>query len=107
MGIHNTGSSPMSSLEITGGSTSGGSCWRAPATLSRTSWAATSMSRSRSNSTTMLVEPWEVVLVSLRTPAIVFRCSSRTSVTSCSTTSGLAPSREADTVTTGKSMLGN
>jgi hypothetical protein len=54
----------------------------------------------------MVVIPWAVVERSARTPEMVLRYSSRTSVTSSSMTSGLAPSRWALTVTLGKSMSG-
>ncbi len=105
-GSHSTGSSAKFSLSTTGGSTSLGRRKRAWATLSRTSWAAMSISTPSSNSTTMKAIPCVVSLLSERTPATVFRYSSRTSVTSCSTTSGLAPSSTACTVTIGNSRLG-
>ena len=106
-GIHMMAKSFGLSLSTVGGSSSAGSSRRARAILSRTSWAARSMSRSSSNSTLTTATPWEVVERSSRTPPIEFRYSSRTSVTSSSITSGLAPSRTAETVTLGKSMRGN
>jgi hypothetical protein len=64
------------------------------------------MSRSSSNCTLTFARPCEVVERSVRTPEMVFRDSSRTSVTSSSITSGLAPSSTAVTVTFGKSISG-
>ena len=64
------------------------------------------MSVPSSNSARITVEPWEVSLSTRRMPAMVLIDSSRTSVTSSSTTSGLAPSRVAITVTTGKLSSG-
>jgi hypothetical protein len=94
----------MSSLETTGGSTSSGSEASASATLSRTSCAARSTSRSSSNST----EIWETpagVDVTCLIPSIEESSFSMTSVTADSTTSGLAPGRIVVTETS-KSTFG-
>ena len=107
IGIHMIGKFEGLILSTTGGSTASGSSRRARAILSRTSWAAMSMSRSSSNSTRMLAPPWLEVERISRTPEMVLICSSRTSVTSSSITSGLAPSRMACTATTGNSIFGN
>ena len=93
IGTQSTGWSPKSSFTTIGGSTSSGSWKRAWAILSRTSWAATSMSTVELELHADLGGAVEASSrPSVRTPAMVLMDSSRTSVTSSSTTSGLAPS---------------
>ena len=96
-----------SSFSMTGSSRSAGSRRRTADTLSRTSCAATSTSRSSSNSTTTMLTPSVLVERSVLTPLIVLIASSRCSVTSVSTVSGSAPGRIDVTVTIGKSTFGN
>ncbi len=105
--IHRFGWAEMSSLETTGGSTSFGSDASATDTLSRTSWAARSMSRSSSNSTEIVDTPSDEVEVMCLIPSIAVSSFSITSVTADSTTSGLAPGSTVVTETVGKSTLGN
>ena len=96
----------MSNFSTIGSSMSSGRKRRASATLARTSWAATSMSLSSSNSTVTIENPSMLAEVSWRIPPIVLICSSITSVTSWSMTSGLAPTRTVWTVTIGNSTSG-
>ena len=55
-----TGSASGSTLVMTGGSSSGGAVWMAPATFSRTSLAASLRSRSRTKRTVIQALPSEM-----------------------------------------------
>ncbi len=105
--IHMIGRASASCLAMIGGSTSSGNRPRTREILSRTSWAATSTSRRSSNSIVMALTSSRLVEARVRIPSIVFSSSSRTSVTSVSTTSGLAPGYTVTTDTTGGSTSGN
>ncbi len=84
-----------------GGSVSRGNCPWTPATLSRTSWVAASMSRSRLNEIVQRAEPWLELQRSSSMPLIVLTADSIALVTDVSISSALAPGRPADTVTVG------
>ncbi len=105
--IHMIAFASRSTLLTTGSSASSGSWPRTRAILSRTSCAAVSMSRSRSNSTVMRLTFSLDSDVSVLMPSMVLISSSRTSVTSFSTTSGSAPGSVVATLTIGKSMSGS
>jgi hypothetical protein len=80
------GLASASCFVISGSSMSSGSLFRPRITRSRTSWAATSTSRSRVNSTVMVEtcsRDWDT---SVRIPSMPLISSSRGSVTSVSTT---------------------
>jgi hypothetical protein len=97
----------MSSFWTMGGSASSGRYPTAPETLSRTSWAAMSMSRSREKVIVIWEYPCPELEVSTLMPSMVLTCCSMTSVMSDSTTSGDAPGRMVITVTMGTSMDGS
>lgn len=89
--IRITGSEALSLLVTWGSSTSSGSSSRTRATASRTSFAASSMSRWVSNSITVRPRPrplWDEIVL---TPAIPATAPSMISVMSVSTISGAAP----------------
>ena len=71
-----------------------------------TSWAATSMSRSRLNCRLIWVLPWLLLEVIALRPAMLENCCSRGVATAVAMVWGLAPGREALTCRVGKSMLG-
>ena len=68
-------------------------------TLSRTSWAATFASFSRTNETTTCETPSDEFEVSVSMPLMVLTASSTLSVTSVSICSGAAPGRRVVTTT--------
>jgi hypothetical protein len=72
-----------------------------------TSCSARSTLRERSSSTVTLPPPWRELEVTLRTPSTCMTASSIGSTTSCSTTSGAAPSHATLTLIVGKSTSGN
>ena len=71
-----------------------------------TSWAAASMSRSRSNCRVMDVLPMPLTEVIESMPAMVENCFSSGRATVEAMVSGLAPGRLAETEMVGKSTLG-
>ncbi len=100
--------SELASLLVTTGGESM-SCGRpraAPATLSRTSFAAASRFASRLNSTVMLLVPWLLDEEMLRTPEMPLIAFSSGSVIWDSMTSAFAPAYEVRTVMIGGSMAG-
>ena len=101
------GRASASCLFTTGSSISWGSRPRTRETISRTSWAASSIGRSRLNSRLMLEDCSELLLVMVRRPSSEASCSSSTSVTADSMTAGLAPRSVTDTETIGGSTSGN
>jgi hypothetical protein len=105
--IHMIAFASRSTLLTTGSSASSGSWPRTRAILSRTSFAAVSMSRSSSNSIVIRLTFSVDSEVRVLMPSIVLISSSRTSVTSFSTTSGSAPGSVVATLTIGKSMSGS
>ncbi len=101
------GNASASCFAITGSSTSSGSLPRTRETLSRTSCAAASISRSSVNSSVIVETCSWLALVIERSPSRLESSSSRTSVTEDSTTCGFAPGRIAVTETIGGSASGN
>ena len=101
------GKASASVFSMTGSSMSSGRRPRTRATLSRTSWAASSIGRSRLNSRVMVAICSWLLLVRVRSPSTLVSSSSSTSVTADSITCGLAPGRITVTVTTGASASGN
>jgi hypothetical protein len=93
-------------LVMTGGSISRGSRRAVCATRVCTSCSARSMSRLRSNSTTMLARPCRAVEDNPLIPSTAMMASSSGSMTSVSITSGAAPSSVTATLITGKSTSG-
>jgi hypothetical protein len=85
------GQASESRFATTGSSTSSGSRLRTRETRSRTSFAATSRSRSSANSTEIDDTCSRLLDVTCRTPSIPISSSSRSCVTEVSTTSGAAP----------------
>src|SRR5215813_3489376 len=101
-----TGSESGSAFWMTGGMTFGGS-WRiAPATFSRTSCAASSMFRSSTNWTVIVVVPSVVRPRSSSMPLMVDRASSMGSTTCVTISSGWAPGRRTLTKTVAGSAFG-
>jgi hypothetical protein len=102
-----TGSASGSDFWITGGRMFGGS-WRiAPDTFSRTSWAASSMSRSSTNLAVILVVPSVVMADSSSRPDSVESASSIGITTWVVTSSGVAPGSRTLMLTVAGSALGN
>src|SRR4029079_11757709 len=101
------GNASASCFAITGSSTSSGRRPRTRDTLSLTSCAAASISRSRLNSRVIVLTCSWLALVIARNPSTLDSSSSRTSVTADSTTCGLAPGRRTVTDTIGGSASGN
>ena len=107
--IHITGSSSGLTFSMIGSSicSDPGSSPRMELTLSRTSCVATSMSRSRVNSAMIWAPPEPLMDSSRLMPWMVLTFSSIGSVTSFSTTSGLAPGNGTWMFTTGGSTSGS
>ena len=103
---HRIGLASASRLATTGSSTSSGSLLRARATRSRTSFAASSTLRSRSNSTVICDTCSRLSEVRWRTPSMAISWSSSGCVTEVSITSGAAPGSTVVTATTGGSTSG-
>ena len=101
------GNASASCFATTGSSMSSGSRPRARETLSRTSCAAASMSRSSVNSSVIVLICSWLELTSVRKPSTLDSSSSSTSVTADSMTCGLAPGSSTDTDTIGGSASGN
>jgi hypothetical protein len=101
-----TGNASASTLATTGSSISRGNFWRTRLTLSRTSAAAESGSRSSLNLTVIWLCSWRLTEVITSTPSMPATESSITFVTCDSTTSLEAPTSRLETVTTGSSILG-
>ena len=103
-----TGSESGSTLVITGGSSCGGTRPIALDTFSRTSLAASLMSRSRTNLTVMFAVPSVMRPdVSSSIPETLLSASSTGSTTELAISSGLAPGRLRDTLTVAGSAFGN
>jgi hypothetical protein len=88
-------------FEITGGSMSRGRLRCTCDTFAVTSCSARSTSRRRSSSIVTLPLPWREFEVTDLTPSTCIAASSIGSTTSCSTTSGAAPSQLTETVIVG------
>ncbi len=101
-----TGSESGSAFWMTGGRMLGGRARSAPETFSRTSWAASAMSRSRTNLTVMRVAPSVVMAESSSRPLSVDRDSSIGITTWVVTSSGVAPGRRIAMLTVAGSALG-
>ena len=86
-----TGCASESALATIGSRMSNGRAPRTRETRSRTSCAATSMSRERSNSMLMPLTPSRLCEVRVLMPSMLLMASSSRSVTSVSTTCALAP----------------
>ena len=102
-----TGSASGSTFVITGGLTSGGSSRTACATFSRTSCAASLMSRSSTNFSVMRAFPSRITAVISSMPEMLLSACSVGSTTALFSSSGLAPGRLIDTCTTAGSALGS
>ena len=101
-----TGVASASTLAITGSSISCGRRWRTRLTLSRTSAAAESGSRSSLNLTVIWLCSWRLMELMTSTPSIPATESSMILVICDSTTSLEAPASRVVTVTLGSSILG-
>ena len=102
------GSASGSTLAMTGGKTWGGRLPIAPETFSRTSCAASLMSRSRTNLTeTCALPSWMRCDDISSIPEMLLRASSIGSTTDVAISSGLAPGSWSDTLTVAGSALGN
>ena len=84
-----------------------GSCPRDALMAACTSRAAASMSRSKSNCSVMLVEPWPLPEEIEVTPAMPPNARSSGVATLVAIVSGLAPGSDADTWMVGKSTCGS
>ena len=104
--IQMTGKASASTLAITGSSMPCGRRWRTRLTLSRTSAAAASGSRSSLKRTVMLLCSCRLVEVSTSTPSMPARESSSVLVTWDSITSLEAPAKRVCTETVGSSIFG-
>ena len=85
----------------------GGKFLNAPATFSRTSWAAPSISRSNLNVEVMLAEPSDARLIISSRPLTDEIASSSGKTTDEVISSGLAPGKLTLTLTVAGSALGN
>ena len=102
------GSASGSCFWMTGGSTSGGTFRIAPATFSRTVFAASSRSRPSRNCTVMLALPPALTLArSWSMPAMPLSAFSIGMMTAEVISSGDAPGSRSDTLTVAGSALGN
>ena len=101
-----TESESGSAFWMTGGRMFGGSSRIAPETFSRTSWAASAMSRSSTKRAVMRVEPSVVWACSSSSPESVERASSIGITTWVVTSSGVAPGRRMLMLTVAGSALG-
>ncbi len=101
-----TGAWSLSLLAMIGGRTSRGRLRMAMATLSRTSWAATSIWRFRAKVTITMELPGLVIERSSWMPWIVLICSSSFCETCVSISSVEAPGSSVRTVTVGRSTEG-
>src|SRR5688572_8986765 len=101
-----TGDWSLSNLPIVGGRTSGGRSRSTVATRSRTSWAAASMSRSRSNEMITNELPDCEIERSWSMPSTVLTASSMRSLTRVSISSVDAPGSAVRTLTVGRSNEG-
>ena len=101
-----TGAWSLSNLDTTGGRISRGTLRVAMATLSRTSWAATSIWRLRLKVTMRTTVPVPEIDRSSWMPWIVLICSSSFWATSVSISSVEAPGSSTRTLTVGKSTEG-
>ena len=101
-----TGKASASTLAITGSSMPCGSRWRTRLTLSRTSAAAESGSRSSLKRTVMLLCSCRLVEVMTSTPSMPASESSSVLVTCDSMTSLEAPAKRVCTETVGSSIFG-
>ncbi len=93
---------------MTGGNISGGTLRSALDTFSRTSFAASLMSRSRTNLTVICALPSEMRIDDISSmPEILLSVSSIGSTTDVAISSGLAPGSESETFTVAGSARGN
>ena len=101
------GFASASAFATVGGSQSRGNLLCACETLSLTSLAAVSRSTESSNSTVILLDPWLLTLVRVRTPGMPLIDCSRGSVICVSITSEFAPGYDVLTDIMAGSTLGN
>ncbi len=101
-----TGAWSLSNFETTGGRISRGRLRTAMATLSRTSWAATSIWRFRVKVTMTIAVPGPEIERSSWMPWIVLICSSSFCATWVSISSVEAPGSSTRTLTVGRSTAG-
>ncbi len=101
-----TGSASGSTFVMTGGSSVGGTFRIAPATFSRTSFAASLRSRSSTKRTVMLPRPSLMRAEISSMPETPLMASSIGSTTDDEISSGLAPGSDRDTLTVAGSALG-
>src|SRR5262249_31902254 len=101
-----TGAWSLSNFETTGGRLSLGMLRMAMATLSRTSWAATSIWRFRLNVTMTIAAPLPEIERSSLMPWMVLICSSSRWATWVSSSSVEAPGSSTRTLTVGRSTAG-
>src|SRR5215470_104081 len=104
--IVTTGAWSLSNLAMIGGRISRGMLRTAMATLSRTSWAATSIWRLRLNVTMMIAVPGPQIERSSLIPWIVLICSSSRWASCVSVSSIEAPGSSTRTLTVGRSTVG-
>ncbi len=104
--IVTTGAWSLSNFETMGGRISRGRLRIAMATLSRTSWAATSICRFRLKVTMMTAVPGPEIERSSLIPWIVLICSSSFCATWVSVSSVEAPGSSTRTLTVGRSTVG-
>ena len=102
-----TGSASGSTLVMTGGSSSGGALLIALATFSRTSFAASLMSRSSTKRTMICALPSEIRAWISSMPETPLIASSIGSMTEVDISSGLAPGSDRATLIVAGSALGN
>ena len=101
-----TGSESGSTLVMTGGSSCGGTFFIAPATFSRTSLAASLMSRSSTNRTVIVALPSLMRADISSMPETPLSVSSIGSTTDVAISSGLAPGSDSETLTVAGIGLG-
>ena len=101
-----TGAWSLSNLDTIGGRISRGRLRTAMATLSRTSWAATSICRLRAKVTMTMQVPGPEIERSSWMPWMVLICSSSRWATRVSTSSVEAPGSSTRTLTVGRSTAG-
>ena len=102
-----TGSESGSTFVITGGRSWGGTTFMALATFSRTSFAASLMSRSSTNRMVIVALPSFMRADTSSMPAMPLSVSSIGSTTDVAISSGLVPGSESETLTVAGSAFGN
>ncbi len=103
-----TGSESGSTFVMTGGRSSGGTELIADDTFSRTSLAASLMSRSSTNLSVICARPSEIRIDDISSmPEMLLSVSSIGSTTEVAISSGLAPGSWSETLTVAGSALGN